>query len=643
VLHVPPLVVPEVDDLSGDPGGEALELLRLRAAAAGAPLDAGDLRLAAELCRRLEGLPLAIELAAGRLPTLSVGSVLERLDNRFLLLTGGSPHARATHQSFQQVLDWSYQLCSEPERLLWERVSVFIGGFDLRAVEEVCSGDGIARDDVLDLISGLVRRSLLVVDRRSHRTRSRYRILETLRQYGLQALADRGEDATFQQRHLDYYRRTAATAALDWYSPRELDWLDWAQADLPNLRSAMNRSLAQGDPIACAEIAINLIKLRIWFFIGWPSEGRVWLERTLEPSLDPADPLRTVVVVLAGIMSLCQGDAHAGGAFLAETHTLTADQREFSPAHGFIDGLYALYVESNPRSIGILEKVVDTLRRDGTPETDVVMIEQLWATAVSFCGDGTAALAASQKHFDNAVSRGAEWQISWAHWGVSLAHIRRGDFESALTFTREAIRRQQNIGDRWGIVWSTHSVAWALGTQLNSDSQMAERRSVEVAEQIARVLGGARRLREQSGVRLKGIAPFNTATVAAESAARKVLDEEAYTRAFTQGSFRQLDDSQAAQHIFATALGQDLPEPEDDVPRTQRDPYSERLTARELEVAELVTQGLSNPEIARRLVVSDRTVQTHVGNILAKQGLRNRQEIAVWFIRTNLDARHPSE
>jgi predicted ATPase/DNA-binding CsgD family transcriptional regulator len=638
VVQVPPLIVPGVDDLLEGPGSEALELLQMRAGAVGAPLALDDLSAAAELCRRLEGLPLAIELAAGRLSALSVGSVLERLDNRFQLLTGGSPHEQATHQSFQQVLDWSYQLCSEPERLLWERVSVFIGGFDLRAVEVVCSGDGIERHEVLDLISGLVRRSLLAVDRRSHRNQSRYRILETLRQYGLQALVDRGDDAAFRQRHLDYYRRMTATAALDWYSPRELDWLSWAQVDLPNLRSAINHSFAKSDLVAFAEIAINLMKLRTWFFVGWLGEGRAWLERTLELSLEPSDPLRTTAVVLAGVLSLCQGDAQAGSAFLTEAHTLTADQPDFSPACGFLDGLHALYVESDPRSIEILKRVIDTLRRSGAPETDVVMIELNWAIAVGFCGDGEAALAASHEHLDHAMAAGAEREISWAHWSVGLAHIRRGDYEQALTRSREAVQRQRDIGDRWGIVWSTHSVAWALGTQLNSDSQMTGPDKIKLAEQIARVLGGTGRLREQFGVRLEGLAPFNTATVVAESAARRIINEEAYVRAFTQGSFHQYDDSQAFQHIFATTLGRSVPEPEDDVRRTQSEPNSDRLTARENEVAELVAQGLKNREIARRLVVSDRTVQTHVGNILSKQGLRNRQEIAVWFIRANPDA-----
>jgi DNA-binding CsgD family transcriptional regulator len=451
----------------------------------------------------------------------------------------------------------------------------------------------------------------------------------------LQALIDRGHDAIFQQRHLDYYRRMTATAAVDWYSPRELEWLGWAHADLPNLRSAMNHGIAVGDPVACVQIAISLMKLRTWFFVGWLGEGRAWLERTLELGLEPSDPLRTTAVVLAGVLSLCQGDVEAGSAFLAEAHQLTADQSDFSPVRGFIDGVYSLYVESDHRSIAILKQAIDSLRAGGAPETDVVMIELNWAMAVGFCGDGEAALAASQEHLDHAMAAGALRAISWAHWSVGLAHIRRGDYVQALTRTREAVHQQRDISDRWGIVWSTHSVAWALGTQLNSDSQMNRRKRIELAEQVARVLGGARRLREQFGVRLEGLAPFNAATIAAEAAARGVLDEENYVRAFTQGSFRQLEDSQAFQYIFATTLGQRPTEPAGGVRVTQRESYSDRLSARELEVAELVTQGLSNPEIARKLVISDRTVQTHVGNILSKQGLRNRQEIAVWFIRAN--------
>jgi predicted ATPase/DNA-binding CsgD family transcriptional regulator len=642
VVHVPPLVVPEAFDPSRNPSGEALELLRLRAAAVGAPIATGDVGAAAELCRRLEGLPLAIELAAGRLPALSVSSVLDRLDNRFQLLTGGSPYGQATHQSFQQVLDWSYQLCSEPESRLWERVSVFTGGFELRAVEEVCSGDGVEQGEVLDLISGLVRRSLLIVDRRSPYLRSRYRILETLRQYGLRILSERGDERTFRERHRDYYRRMAASAALDWYSSRELEWLEWTRTDLTNLRSAMSYSHDNGSAVIITEMAINIFKLRGWLFIGWPGEGRTWLQRALELEMNPSNPLRVMATVLTGVINLFLGDTQTANAMLAEVRAAVGGQEEFSPVLGMLEGLHALFVEADPISPSMLKRVIDSFQEHGVPAADVAMLEQLWAIGSSFCSSGDVALAASQRHLENALSRGAEWEISWAKFGVGLAHIRRGDTPRALSFIRESIRLQQDMNDQWGIAWGTHSVAWALAGDLTESRNADPRKAADVAEQIARVLGGAQRLRERLGVRLEGMMPFHNATIAAEEAAQRVLGQSSYAQAFEQGSCRHLGDSHGFQQIYATALGEHLAR--DGKPEKRLEvPIGDSLTPREREVSELVSQGLSNLQIARKMMISDRTVQTHVGNILNKRGLRNRQEIAVWFTRAKSDTQHPAQ
>jgi DNA-binding CsgD family transcriptional regulator len=189
--------------------------------------------------------------------------------------------------------------------------------------------------------------------------------------------------------------------------------------------------------------------------------------------------------------------------------------------------------------------------------------------------------------------------------------------------------------DQWGIAWGTHSVAWALAGDLARPGG-ADRRKVDVAEQIARVLGGAQRLREQLGVSIEGIAPFHHATVAAEKASQRVLGQSRYAHIFEEGSCRHLDGLHGLRQIYATALGDHL-ELEGKTQKRAEVAGSESLTPREREIARLVSQGLSNSEIGRRLVISDRTVQTHVGNILSKQGLRNRQEIAVWFIRAESD------
>lgn len=632
VVHVPPLTIRDVDDSPSTPPGEALELLQQRAIAAGSPIVDAELPLALELCRQLDGIPLAIELAAGRLDTLSIQEVLDRLDDRFRLLTRGARHGPATHRTLRRVMDWSYHLCNDKEKLLWERISIFAGGFDLKSAEDVCAGPGIGQSDVLDILSGLVRQSVLLVEPRPQGTR--YRLLETLRQYGLQSLANRGNEPVYRRRHRDHFRRMAAEAADDWFSQREIEWLEWARADLPNLRAAMDFSLTDIDTDASLEMAVNLTRLRIWFFNGWPGEGRAWLQRGLKQDVEQIGPLRLTATAFAGWISLCQGDSQAAGAFLEQCQQAIGNHCEAPPAVGFLEGAYALIVDSDVRAIVMLEHVLQALESARAPDADRAMIELFWSIAAGFLGDRETALAASQQHLENALEHRAEWQISWAQWVSGLAQIRHADGRRALAMIRESLRRQRDMNDRWGTVWGTHEVAWGLAALLSGRERLDEGDIARNAEQIARVLGGAQRLRADAGVQLVGLGPYNTATMKAESVALRVLGEDAYLRAFEEGSFSHLNSEQTYQHILAAALGEEVESRRGVVKPTTHDPRNERLTIRESEIASLVAEGLSNPEIARKLVISDRTVQSHVGNILNKLDLRNRQEIAVWFTRT---------
>lgn len=636
VLHVPPLGVPDPDD--PDSGSEAMQLLRLRAEAVGAELSEADSAAAGELCRRLDGLPLAIELAAGRLRALSIEDALERLDDRFRLLTDGPRHGPSTHRTLRQVMDWSYQLCSPAEQLLWQRVSVFAGGFDLAAAEQVCAGAEIDRADVLDVLTGLVRQSVLWVQQRDGHTR--YRMLETLRQYGLRVLAECGGDVELRGHHRDYYRRLAARAAQDWFSPRELDWLRWVQTEIPNLRAAMSDGLSEPGCLDSLDIAVDLTRLRAWFFLGWPGEGPSWLKRGLDRvqgELDGSTRVRLVgALSMAAWVSLCQGDAHGAATLLRRGHTTLANGEDAPPVLRFAQGVYALLVEVDPRSVDMLAGVLRTLCEDGAAPSDVATVELFWAIAAGFLGDRDTALTASQQHFDNARQHGAVWQTAWAQWTVGLAQLRHGDHRRALNAARESLRRQRDIDDRWGTVWGTHEVAWALAARLSATrgcSSAADTR--RVADTIARLLGGAQQLRDWAGVRLVGLGPFRAATAHAADVARETLGEHAYTEAFEQGGFPGVGRAQAYQRILTLAGGRaDTPPPapvDAEVTQTR----AERLSSREQQVAALIARGWTNPAIARELVISTRTVQTHVANILRKQGLRNRHELAVWHSQTH--------
>ncbi|WP_234045173.1 ATP-binding protein [Streptomyces adelaidensis] len=229
VFTVPPLSVPD----------EAVELLRDRAEAVRPSFRITDANrdVAMRLCERLDGLPLAIELAATRLRTLTVEQLGARLEDRFALLTGGSRTARPHQRTLRALIDWSHDLCSPGEQLLWRRLSVFAGGFDLEAAEEVCCGDGVPRSEILDLLDRLVTQSVVLTAEND--SRPQYRMLETIREYGRGRLAESGEERRLLRRHRDFFRALAESSAAAWYGPGQEDGLARLRAHHGNLRVAL--------------------------------------------------------------------------------------------------------------------------------------------------------------------------------------------------------------------------------------------------------------------------------------------------------------------------------------------------------------------------------------------------------------------
>jgi predicted ATPase len=195
-------------------------------------------RVIAQICQRLEGMPLAIELAAARVKALSIEQIDARLDDRFRLLTTGSRTASTRQQTLQATIDWSYDLLSEKERVLFRRLAVFAGGWALEAAEAVCSGDGIEAHAVLDMLSHLVEKSLVIVDEGE----ARYQLLETIRQYARMKLHDSDEYDKLSNRHLDYFLRFAEEVEPKLHGHEQPVWLDWLDAEHDNMRAALEWS-----------------------------------------------------------------------------------------------------------------------------------------------------------------------------------------------------------------------------------------------------------------------------------------------------------------------------------------------------------------------------------------------------------------
>jgi DNA-binding CsgD family transcriptional regulator len=345
-------------------------------------------------------------------------------------------------------------------------------------------------------------------------------------------------------------------------------------------------------------------------------------------------------MALAGWISLLQGEGGLAWAYI-ENCRRAAGVVSKIPELAFVEGTYQLLVESDSESIHMLEQLLRELEREEGPPEQTAPIRLFWAIAAGFLGDRDTALAASAEHLDTATRLGPEWVISWAQWIAGLAQFRHGDSGNALALTRDSLRHQLAIGDRWGLVWGTYQIAWILAAELNSGHGRLDRPSrldLTTADTIARILGGAARMSEWTGVRLGELGPFHAETTRAASGARRVLGEQIYLRAFEEGKGWETDQNLAYERILGLALGQSVSEPEPDPEPAESiaaDLAAEELTRREHEVAALVAEGMSNPEIARKLFLSNRTVQTHVGNILNKRGFKNRQAIAVWYVRLN--------
>ncbi|GAA2549023.1 hypothetical protein GCM10010423_56260 [Streptomyces levis] len=535
---------------------EAVRLLMDRAAGS-APafrLTARNRRAVAQLCLRLDGIPLAIELAAVRLSAMTAEEILERLDDRFRLLSlPQSPMSARYRHTLRGVVDWSYDLCTEGERLLWDRLSVFSGGFDLEAAEAVCAGEGVAREDVLDLLAGLVDKSIVAVSHGADR--ARYNMLETIRQYGGQRLREAGATSRLRVRHCEFYRRTAVRAGHEWCGQREVDWLLRLRTELPNLRTALDQCASRPDLRAAGvEIAVSLARTRCWFFSSTLGEGRHWLERLLatgpdggRPAQEGAGPphgVESVPVVGALAMkawiALCQGDNPASERFLAECRAAARESAD-GPAAApvtYIEGAYAMLVRGDPASVALLAVARDRFRALGQAG-DAHMATMLWAMAEAFFGTRASASAALDVYVAEAEASRAEWARTWAQWCTGLVELRHGAAEQALPSLRSALVRQRAIGDSWGPVWGLETLAWAVAA--TGDGTRA-----------AWLLGAAHRMRQDTGVALIGLRPFHEAHVAAEARVRALLGPGAYTAAWSQGAtaedaFRPVRDGAAFQ------------------------------------------------------------------------------------------------
>ncbi|MGX9885520.1 ATP-binding protein [Streptomyces sp. NPDC002276] len=591
VFTVSPLSVPD----------EAVELLRDRTTAVRPEFRVTDANSAAviQLCDDLDGLPLAIELAASRLRTLTVEQTVDRLKDRFTLLTGGSRTARPQQRTLRALVDWSYELCSPGEQLLWNRLSVFVGGFGLDAAEHIGAGGTVAPHEVVDLLDRLVAQSVVLTT--EHEGLPRYRMLETIRQYGRERLVETGDEQRVSRRHRDFYLALATRIADSWYGPGQEEALARLRAEHPNLLMALDRA---DDPQATLELTAAL---RFhWCTGGFLGEGRRRFDRALAAAPEPT-LARARALWAAAWVALLQGDHPTADGWLAEGGRLGERLGDaVVSAHVMcLKGSSASFQGRVQEAIELHERAVAArVAVDGSAEAVFVLFQL--AVVLTQLKDpratevGRRAVAVSEAH-------GERWGRAHALWALAYAAWIRGDQESALPLALEGLRIERGFSDSLSAALMLETLAWITASHGEH-------------ERAGQLLGAVRGLWRDIGTDIPAFGPLMAGhhEQCAESV-RAALGLAAYERALAAGS-RYGGPVRAIDHALGT-----------DAAPADATTAAGPLTRREREVAALVARGMSNQQIAAELVLSSRTIDGYVDNIRAKLDFRSRAQIASWW------------
>ncbi len=674
VFRVSGLAVPPAD-LAAPGQLAAFESVQLFAEHAalrrrGFTVDDANAAAVASICVRLDGIPLALELAAARLGSLSVPEISARLDQRFGLLTTGSRTALPRHQTLRALIDWSYDLLSPAERIVFDRLSVFAGGWTLEAAEAVASGDGIEEGQVLDLLAALVGKSLVQAD--VIRGSTRYRLLETLRAYAAERLAQRGGAGLRQARsaHLDHYLALVEAAAARLRGPDELRGLDSIEAEFDNIRAALAFSIADpGSPESGLRLAAGL---RSFVFSRGHSGEVIEALGALLARPDARQPTRWLALALiTNCKLLTHFDRSPDIPAMAEEAITIA--RGLADDALAADALAALnwfsFLQGDlPAALARADEAVTLARAAGNPSRIVVALGHR-AVFKAETGDLDASLADYQEVLSLARASGDNYTLAVTLVNLGVDQVVAGEFPAALAYLQDALR----VADAHGYQHLSAAAEMNLGFAylMNGDAAGARRL-------LAGVLDRARAASEMTWVHgaLLGLAlavgadagPAVAATLhgaadhqyeqagqafdAKESKMRAsdharlrdTLGEAAFNAAYQHG--RTL--SQADAIALARSAAQPDPGPApgaDSVQAARRAPADSPagpLSAREREIMALLAGGASNAKIAQTLFMSTNTVRTHLDRIRDKTGARNRAELTRYAIQGGIEPVIPS-
>ncbi|MFJ2741831.1 ATP-binding protein [Streptomyces sp. NPDC087440] len=602
VVTVAPLEFPGEDGRGNVERCGAVRLFLDRAAAArpGFRLTDDNRDQVIALCRRLDGIPLAIELAAVRLRALPLDQVLRRLEDRFRAL-GASRTGHPRHQTLRTAIDWSHDLCTAEERTLWARLSVFAGGFDLAAAERVCADAELDPYDLVDHLIGLVDKSVVV--REEGGDGDRYRMLDTLREYGAERLAESGSGVRrLVVRHRDHYLRLAREADAVWFGPDQVALTRRLDREIDNFRAALEFCLEEPGE-ATTGVALAGALRGLWIGRTRLSEGNRWCERALATGAgSEADRARALwqsayCTSIMGRLDLAEPLmreaarlAHRAGDSRTEGMALSCAASGFHHRQRCEEAAAA-----NAAALAVVDVTGDVLVECWTRRN--------LGSVHGRAGDVPGAM----KELDSALAKAPDGECWVTSYGLSTSaqtHLDTGDWYTARTYARRALRASMTLGDLYGAGNALQILSWCALTEGD--------RTLGVL-----LYGGAYGAVGETCSILMGDAYLEAIRERMERRARAELGDEGFAGLYAEGERLGLNG------VVALAL--------DEPPRAttaSAPPTLAALTRREREVAALVHQGLSNREIAERLVISKRTADAHVEHILAKLGFGSRGEIA---------------
>jgi predicted ATPase/DNA-binding SARP family transcriptional activator/DNA-binding CsgD family transcriptional regulator len=615
----------------------------------------------ARVCQKLDGIPLAIELATARMGALAVEQVAQRLDVSLDVLTGASRSAVPRQQTLRATIDWSHKLLSEAERTFFRRLSVFAGGWTLEAAEAVCSGGGVEGNAVLDLLGGLFDKSLVVAGAPTGGA-IRYRMLEPLRQYAREKLEEGAEVDEVKNRHATFFLAVAEEADPELAGPRQSAWVERLETEHDNMREALSWVLERGEGEQALRLGAALG--RFWHFRNDLGEGISWMVRVLAEGEPAASPARVKALEGIGWLTQYQGGFQRARAIYEEMLELSRELGDKGNVATALNSLGTVAAQSgdNEQARALLQENLEVIEEleEGSPATKLKRFHAfnlLGYLAINEDGDYAGGTTLWEQSLTLAREVGDIDRVGSTLANLGLPALLQRDYEKSKSLSKEALELAHELGSSDVEFAPTALLGLGLAERGLGEHERArgsfeealrmchdKGRTPQVIDVLEGMAGLAGALREA----IRAAHLWGAAEAAREvaglplppgeramhepylAAARSRLGKAAWEEALAVGRSMSLEEAveyaRAKEEVDRPAAPVQEQIPAGELPM--------ELTPRENEIAALVARGLTNRHVARELSISERTAGNHVAKILKKLGLRSRAQIASWVSET---------